>query len=116
MDKVADTFGIKTPKHVEMKQNGNPVYRGRRAVAKGAGIAGRWIENRKVGAPIRTIDSAVQQHRINQVTRGAAFGDDSALTERRDELDSRGTVQSKTGHIDHHRHITRRGGSGGSSS
>ena len=118
MDKVADTFGIKTPKHVEMKQNGNPVYRGRRAAANRAGKFGSWIENSKVGAPIRTIDSAVQQHRINQVTRGAAFGDDSALAERRDELDSRGTLQSKTG-----RHFAPRGsnnnnsgGSGGSSS
>ena len=114
MDKVADTFGIKTPKHVEMKQNGNPVYRGRRAAANLAGKAGSWLENSKVGAPIRTIDSAVQQHRINQVTRGAAFGDDSALAERRDELDSRGTLQSKTG-----RHFAPRGSnnnnSGGSS-
>lgn len=118
MDKIADTFGIKTPKHVEMKQNGNPVYRGRRSAANHAGKVGSWIENSKVGAPIRTIDSAVQQHRINQVTRGAAFGDDSALAERRDELDSRGTLQSKTG-----RHFAPRGsnnnnsgGSGGSSS
>ena len=114
MDKVADTFGIKTPKHVEMKQNGNPVYRWRRAAANLAGKAGSWLENSKVGAPIRTIDSAVQQHRINQVTRGAAFGDDSALAERRDELDSRGTLQSKTG-----RHFAPRGSnnnnSGGSS-
>ena len=101
-----------------MKQNGNPVYRGRRSAANHAGKVGSWIENSKVGAPIRTIDSAVQQHRINQVTRGAAFGDDSALAERRDELDSRGTLQSKTG-----RHFAPRGsnnnnsgGSGGSSS
>ena len=127
MDKVADTFGIKTPKHVEMKQKGSSVYKVKRAIAEAPGKAGRAIGGKALelgekvpglGAAVRTIDSAVQQHGINQVTRGATFGDDSALAERRDNLDSRGTLQSKTG-----RHFAPRGsnnnnsgGSGGSSS
>lgn len=127
MDKVADTFGIKTPKHVEMKQNGNPVYRVKRTVTEAPSKAGRAIGEKALkfgekipglGAAVRTIDSAVQQHGINQVTRGATFRDDSALAERRDELDSRGTLQSRTG-----RHFAPKGsnnnnsgGSGGTSS
>lgn len=109
MDKVADTFGIKTPKHVEMKQKGKTVYRVKRAIAEKAGEAGRAIGKKALElelgekAPrfVRTIDSAVQQHGINQVTRGATFRDSSELTERRDKLDSRGTFQSETkfGHI-----------------
>lgn len=131
MDKIADTFGIKTPKHVEMKQKGSAVYKVRRAITEAPGKAGRAIGEKALkgvekvpglGAAVRTIDSVVQQHGINQVTRGATFRDSSALTQRRDDLDSKGTLQSKTGHIDGHGHITRRnsnnnnsGGSSGSS-
>lgn len=126
MDKVADTFGIKTPKHVEMKQKGSTVYKVKRTITEAPGKAGRAIGrgvlegSEKIpglGAAVRTIDSAVQQHGINQVTRGATFRDNSALTERRDNLDSRGTLQSKTKHYEpRDSNNNNSGGSSGSSS
>lgn len=127
MDKVADTFGIKTPKHVEMKQKGSSVYRVKRSITEVPGKLGRVVSEKGIpkveevpglGAVVRTIDSAVQHHGVRQVGRGATFDDEAALRARRDELDSRGTLQSRTGHIGEPNNNNSSGsnGSGGTSS
>lgn len=136
MDKMADAFGIKYSKQAEMRRNSG-IYRSARGVhdrintrvhnmthdssdpygrSRGrAAFESAFSGDGAISRTVRSIDSAVQQHRINDIEGGHRFSPEQVTTDdagniisrtsdrdtfkgRRDRDDAAGTIQGSDGH------------------